>query len=319
MHAKVSLTALVLVGASALATTAFAAAPAAPAAPAPENPKVKTVATFADAEGTENLCQAKDGAIYVTLINAKKVLKVGTDGKVSEFISLPAMAHVLNVACGDNEFAVVAYGKTFRKPNPSGQGAAVLNFGDVDTHVFVFDAAGKQTADIAIPMGQGYNGLAYDKGNTYYAGDSNSGGVYKVDTKAKTAELWFKDDSWGPSQQITIGVNGVRVKNGWVYVASAAKMGIYKVQIGADGKAQGAPVKLEEGVRPDDFDVTNDGTVYFPGGTTLYKVTAAGEVSKYVEPIQGGPSALISADGKWVYWPTRGGTAPQRLVRVAIE
>jgi len=34
--------------------------------------------------------------------------------------------------------------------------------------------------------------------------------------------------------------------------------------------------------------------------------------------IPAGASALISADQKWVYWPTRGGAGNQRIVRVAI-
>jgi hypothetical protein len=221
-------------------------------------------------------------------------------------------------ACGDNEIAVVYYGKTFRQPNPSGQGN-ILTFGDTETHVVVYDMAGKELADIPVQKGIGLNGFDSAGGGVYYAGDSNSGGVYKVDTKAKTVALWHKDDALGPSQAITIGINGVRYHNGWVYYASAAKMGIYKIQVGANGMPQGMAVKVEEGIRPDDFDVAPNGDVYFPAGTILYKVAAAGgEPVKFVEPIQGGPSAYVSPDGKWVYWPTRGGTAPQRVVRVAI-
>jgi len=110
----------------------------------------------------------------------------------------------------------------------------------------------------------------------------------------------------------------VRSHDGWVYFASPAKMGIYRIQIGSDGGPQGTPVTVEEGVRPDDFDVAADGSVYFPSGPVLYKVAATGEVTKHADPIQGGPSAVVSANQQWVYWPTRGGDNPQRLMRVAI-
>ena len=69
----------------------------------------------------------------------------------------------------------------------------------------------------------------------------------------------------------------------------------------------------------DDFAVGSDGSVYFPAATTLYKAAAdTGMLTKIADPIPGGPSAVVSRDGKYVYWSTRGGQANQRLVRVAI-
>jgi len=284
---------------------------------APENQAVKTFATLPTAGATENLCQAADGTIYVSVIDEHKLVKVAADGKVSEFASAPTMAHMLGVGCGEGAVATVAFGKTFRKPNPNGQGA-VLDFSDTDTHVLLYDPAGNMTADIAAPKGVGLNGLASAGKGTYLATDSASATIYKVDAAAKTVEPWFKDEGSAPTKDIPIGLNGVRVKNGWAYFSSFPKNGVYKVQIAADGKAQGAPQKVEEGIRVDDFDIGADGSVFFPSGTTLYRVSPTGEVVKLVDPIQGGPAALVSSDGKWVYWPTRGGTAPQRLVRVAL-
>jgi hypothetical protein len=96
-------------------------------------------------------------------------------------------------------------------------------------------------------------------------------------------------------------------------------MGIYKIQIGADGKPSGQPVTIEEGLRPDDFGVAPNGDVYFPVGTTLYKAAAAGGApTKAADPIQGGPSAIVTKDGKSVLWPTRGGTEKQRVLQLTI-
>ena len=87
---RLSLVALALLSGSALATSAFAQAPAAPpaagapaAAPAAPaitfdnmDPKVKTFANLGTVEGSENICQAADGSLFVTLINVSKLMKV---------------------------------------------------------------------------------------------------------------------------------------------------------------------------------------------------------------------------------------------------
>ena len=54
-------------------------------------------------------------------------------------------------------------------------------------------------------------------------------------------------------------------------LGQAPKRGLYKIQIGADGKPMGSPVKIEDTIAADDFAVANDGSVYIPAGTTLYK------------------------------------------------
>ncbi len=313
MSLRIQMAAVALIGASALATTAWGQA-------APEDSKVETFATLPSAEGTENICQQADGSLYVTIINQAQLLKIAPDGTVSEFAKAPNMMHFLGAGCGDGQIATIAYGKTFRKPNPSGQGN-ILDFSDTDTHVLMYDLSGKQTADIAVP-GAGLNGLDYAGGGIYFSTDSSGGRIYRIDAASKTADVWFNDDKFGPvaGGPLPIGVNGARAVAGYVYFSSfAGNAGIYKVKIGDDGKPQGDAVAVEEGVRADDFDVAPDGSVYFPSGTSLYKVAAGStEATKFADPIQGGPSAWVSPDGKFVYWPTRGGTANQRICRIAL-
>ena len=127
---RLSLTALALLGASALAISAFAAAPAAPpaagapAAAAPAAPaitfdnmdtKVKTFADLKTVEGSENICQAADGSMFVTLINVSKLLKVSADGKTVTEFAAPKAANMLGVGCGsDPEVVAITFGKTFR-------------------------------------------------------------------------------------------------------------------------------------------------------------------------------------------------------------
>jgi hypothetical protein len=337
MSLRMTVPALALLGASAFAVnalaqaapsagTAPAAAPAVPAAPAPLDQKVKVFATLPTPDATENICQQADGSLYVSVIDQKKILKITPDGKVSEFASAPMMMHVLGLGCGDNEVAALFYGKTFRgtpavaaTATTPAVPAGPLHFDNTDTHIYVYDLSGKMTADIAAQKGDGFNGFAYSgTPGLYYAGNSSNGSISTVDTKAKKIATWWSDPSFGPAGTSAIGINGVRVRNGWVYMSAPTKKGLWKVQIGADGKPMGNPVKIEDAVNADDFDVAANGEVYFPAGTILYRAPASGgDPVKVADPIQGGPSLVVARDGKSVFWPTRGGTANQRVLQVA--
>jgi len=357
---KLSLTAALLVGASAFATAAFAQAPAAPpaagapaagapaAGAAPAAPaitfdnmdmKIKTYSNLGTVEATENICQAADGSLFVSLINVSKVMKVDPAGKATEFASVPGTANLLGVGCGsDPEVAAVVFGKTFRG-TPAVPATATApavpagpnNFADNDVHVHVYDLSGKETADIPLPKGMGLNGWAAGGNNLYYGGNSGKPEIDVVNTKTKMATLWYDAKDYAgpppvPPAGPPIAVNGVKVIPGWVYFrgikpgSNPAVPGIYRIAIGADGKPMGTPQTIQEGLATDDFGVAPDGSVILPSGTTIYKITAAGMQTKIADPAVGGPSLVVSKDGKTAYWPTRvAGTATmQRVLSVAI-
>ncbi len=70
----------------------------------------------------------------------------------------------------------------------------------------------------------------------------------------------------------------------------------------------------------DDLAVTANGDVYFPVGMILYKAAAAGgQPAKAADPVQGGPSATVTRDGKSILWPTRGGTDKQRILQLPLS
>jgi hypothetical protein len=347
---KLSLTAFALLGASALATRAFAQAPGAPpaagapaAAPAMTfdnmDPKVKTFANLGTVEGSENICQAADGSLFVTLINVSKLMKVDPAGKVSEFASVPNAANMLGVGCGDNEIVAITFGKTFRG-TPAVPATATApavparpnNFDDNDVHAWVYDLSGKVVSDVPIPKGMGLNGFAYGgKPGIYYGGNSGRPEIDLINTRTKTATVWYDAKEYSgpppvPPAGRPIAINGLRVANGWVYFrgikpsSNPAVPGIYRIQIGADGKPTGTPKTIQEGLATDDFGVAADGSVILPSGRTIYKITTDGVQTKIADPAVGGPSLIVSKDGKTAYWPTRvaGTTTEQRVLTVAI-
>jgi hypothetical protein len=288
--------------------------------------KFEVAATLPSSGPTENICQTTDGSFYVTGIDDRILWKVSPNGMVDKFFTLPSVSALVGVATDSNGFVVIAFGKPFRKPAPPPQpGAAAtagpqIDFSDVDPQIVVLDKTGKMMGDIHGQMGQAFNGIALAGKGWYLAADSNAGTLWRVDPAKKKIEAWLKDEVFDPVKPpvpggANGGANGIKVHNGWVYVSSRGA--IYRVEIDPKGLPKGKP-ELFAQARADDFAIAPDGTIYIPGGPAMNKVTPTGEVVKFLDGVPGGPAAWVSNDGKWVYWPTRGGNAPQRLLRAAI-
>jgi sugar lactone lactonase YvrE len=192
---------------------------------------------------------------------------------------------------------------------------------DVGTGILVIDKTGKVTDTIPGPQGAYFNGIAYAGHGFYVIADSGSPVIWRFDLAKRHFEPWLKDGQLSApadARPNNIAGNGIKVYDGWVYVAVTSRNAIYRIRMDSKGGPKGALTMFAQGFRPDDFDITKDGTIYLPSGTSLFKISPAGEVTKFLDGAGLSAATRISLDGKWVYWPTRGGTEPQRLLRVAI-
>src|SRR5262245_7446164 len=191
---------MALVGVAVTASEAqpdSSADPLLPAKAPPASPLVeavtRTFATLPTSGATQDLCQSPDGTIYVTLLDEHRLLKITPGGTVTQFADPPDAMHLLGIACPtNNEIVVVAYHNAFRAP-PSAGGAA-YDFSDTGCQVLVFDAVGRQTASLRLPANVALNGISGTAGGVYFAADSNSGSIYRLDLPMKRAEVWFRDD-----------------------------------------------------------------------------------------------------------------------------
>jgi sugar lactone lactonase YvrE len=281
----------------------------------------ETYATFPSPGATENITQGGDGAIYVTGMDDKVVWRVTSDGmvgSVEKFATVPGVAAVVGVAPSDNGLVVTAFAKPFRLP-PAGGGPPQINFSDVGPEVIVIDKTGAITATIPGQMGQAFNGIARADNGIYLIADSNAATIWRVDVARKQIEPWLEDEALAPGGAAPIGANGIKVRNGYVYVGVSGRSMIYRIAIDGDGHPQDALTQVSEGVRPDDFDVAKDGTIYLSSGMTMYRISPSGQAIKMLDNVPGGAATMVSSDGRWVYWPTRGGTMPQRLLRAPIR
>jgi hypothetical protein len=274
----------------------------------------ETIATLPSPD-TENLYEAPDGSIFVTSMEAKVVWKVTPDRRVETFATVPSVAFVVGITSTGEGFALTAFGRSFRRPGAAGQ-PPQIDFSDIDPQIIVLDKTGRVTASIPGQKGQAFNGItpAGTRNGVYLVADSNAGTIWQADVARRQIEPWLKDERLAPTETARVGANGIKMHDGWVYVNSRGTM--YRVEMGPDGQPRGGLSVFADGIRTDDFDIARDGTVYL---SSLTKISPRGEMSPFLDNVPTGPAVLVSRDGKWLYWPTRGADPEERLLRAAIR
>ncbi len=283
---------------------------------AQEPATLETVATFPSTGFTENLFQTSDGSLYVTAAFDGVLWKVSPDGTAEKFASFPDHATILGIVGVEGGFVLGAHRRGFQ--TPSG-----MDFSDLGSEVLMLDNSGDVTAIIPGNDGDVYNGMTLDGYGTILITDSLKSSVWRFDPQTQERSLWVEDDVLSSPSVAELGANGIKVVNGWAYVGNRSKRAVYKIRIDENGDAQGSFSLVADDLPvADDFAVGPDGTVYMPPaeyGAPLIRILPSGEVDTTFLPSGPfGTSAIISNDGKWLYWATSFEPDDQRLVRVAI-
>ena len=281
-----------------------------------QGPRVlETVAVIPSDGFNENLFQSSDGTIYVTGAFEGNFWKITPDGHVQKFADFPNHAVILGIVGINDGFVIGAFKRPFQ--TPSG-----VDFTDVGSEVLMLDKNGRMTDTIPGQKGQVFNGMTLDGHGKVLISDSQTSSIWQFDPVTKTLALWIKDDALAPQSADNLGANGIKVVNGWTYVANKSRLAIYRVRIDENGSAEGQFSLVADGLPgADDFAVGPDGTIYLPPaeqGAALTRISPNGEIDAFLQSAPFGASAIVSADGKWLYWATGREPKQQRLVRVAI-
>ena len=266
---------------------------------------VETFSTIDSPGDTENICQSADGVIFVTGMVDRVVWRINSHGTVEKFATVPEVAMVIGVAPFKEGVVITASERSWRRP---GQTPAT-DFSDVGPEVLVIDKAGKVVARVRGGKGQFFNGITQAGGGKYLIADTQVATVWEFDSATRQLTAWLQDD-------LLAGANGIKAHNKWVYIGT--RNGLQRIEMD-HGRPKGKLMLFAKDARPDDFGVAKDGSIFYPSGRTLFKVSPVGEVTKFREDIQGGAAAWVSNDNKWVYWPTRGGVGPQKVLRTPIS
>jgi hypothetical protein len=146
--------------------------------------------------------------------------------------------------------------------------------------------------------------------------DAAQGVIWWVNTATGNHGVTIDDPTFKPTDEVPLGVNGIRILNGELYFTNLATNSIGKVKITAEGSATSAvQIVTTKALEADDFALSDDGVVYAAGANTLWKVSADGHTAAFVgDPsstvVQGITSARFgrtAVDKDVVYMSTQGG------------
>jgi len=151
---------------------------------------------------------------------------------------------------------------------------------------------------------------------TLLIADSFVGGVFEVDveTGAYTLGIDIPEMKKTNAPGLSIGVNGIKVKDGYLYFTNGAQMTLSRVAIDVvSGTVSGAVEVLASGIAPDDFIIGEDGLIWIAQNarntlSVLLKngtvVNVAGSQDSLLVP---GPSACEFGKEDKLYCSTTGG------------
>jgi hypothetical protein len=150
--------------------------------------------------------------------------------------------------------------------------------------------------------------------------DSFLGAVWEVDVDKGTYELGIEIPEMKPTggPGLSIGVNGIKVKDGYLYFDNTAQESLSRVDIDeVSGAISGAVELLASGIQPDDFVIGEGGLIWIAQNSrntisVLLKngtvVDVAGSKNSLLVP---GPSACEFGKGDKLYCSATGGLASQ--------
>ena len=282
----------------------------------------ETVATIPSPAFNENISEDADGAFYVTGAFESNLWTITLGGNAEKLAHFDQYPVVLGIVAMPDSLVMGAFRRDFR-------GAGGVDFSDVGSEVVMLDKkTGKVIAAIPGQKGQVFNGMVADGRGQVLLTDSLGASIWRFNLSARALTLWLKDDALASSNAKALGANGIKVAGDWVYVANREKLSIFRVRVDAGGNPAG-PMTLFAKDLPnaDDFALASDGTVYLPPTdqakpSPMLRITPSGDRTVHTVGAFGA-SAIVSRDGKWVYWASSSGLlpnspAPQRLLRVTI-
>jgi hypothetical protein len=185
------------------------------------------------------------------------------------------------------------------------------------------------------------NGMVTWDSTSVLTVDSSHGVIYKVDINAGTSNVILSDELAKPPADapLPIGINGIKIRDGYVYFTNSARLSFYRVPVNKDTAIPSGPVELvASGFANDDFTFDTEGSAYIcthvqntviklaPGSTEM--VTVAGKSDSL--DIAGGTSCAFGRradDTRTLYvtvagalsMPVNGETEPAKVVAIDLE
>lgn len=250
---------------------------------------------FAAGQTPENIALEPDGSANVTFAFARQVARLSPHHKPVPIAKLPKVANP------DTPIAGAAVTTGIARAH---DGTLYVNYatGNKLTGVWRVNPKHHTAKQIACLPESGFpNGLALDeKRGVLYAADSVKGTVWRVPAKAAPGRGCVKPKAWATGSKLRpsaasavgVGANGVKLRNGAVWVSNSDKGLLLRIPVNRNGSA--GPIQT----RATGLDGIDDFAFAFPGrdDTVLAALILSNEVA-VVRPNGTHSIALTAADG----------------------
>ncbi len=276
-------------------------------------PHVATVASYPHGTFLENLSvDPKGRLLFTSYINQTLMTWNGRDAP-TPLVKLDV--HPVAVVARANDILVSAHGKSFT----DGPAFTATN------QMLVLDRGGLVKKRVAVPNALFLNGMVEVAPNLILVADSIAGKIWRFDPTRGEIDAWLADPLLA-SDPATLsnrpGANGLKLREGWLYISNSARGAIYRVRLA--GRAAKGPLELFATTGPiDDFTFLADGTIAAAThGSKLIRVGKNGSVSDILSDGCDGCTSVTSygTSRDLIVLTTgnllEGGDTPARVLRV---
>ncbi|KAK7537066.1 uncharacterized protein J3D65DRAFT_364669 [Phyllosticta citribraziliensis] len=241
------------------------------------NTKVQTIHQFEENTWAENIAIRQDGTLLVSLLSKPQLYSIDPTEypyNVQLAHEFDGCASVLGIAEYRKDVFAVVRGNFSMEVTEWVPGTF-----SIWRVQFTSDGQSESSQITEIPEAGGLNGIATlnPKSGILLVADSVNGVVWRVGADTGDRVVALRDETMTPfgNSSTPIGVNGIKVKNGYVYYSNTNKQLLCRVAVDTDsGMATGPFEILATSFIADDFAVTIDGYIYAAGN-------AANDVKKY--------------------------------------
>ncbi|KAK1750494.1 hypothetical protein QBC47DRAFT_393582 [Echria macrotheca] len=275
-------------------------------------PKVTELLKFPNATRIENFNVLPNGHLLVTTLSSSDVFTVDPDApspQPEKVVTLEGSKLLFGVTPLANGLYAISGGAASAIPNRY-----------EDSKIHIISLASKSAIDsISVPDVEFLNGLVTlpKRPHVILGADSFGGRIVRIDTHTRETTIAWAHESlgWGTnSTGFQLGVNGIRIRDGYLYFSNARLGTFSRIRIDDDGKIIGKPKViaylpgLEDGAHLfDDFDFDREGNAYVTAHpSSLVKITPGGKLTTVVggdgtTTLSAPTSAGFAKDGRTLY------------------
>ncbi|KAJ5184005.1 hypothetical protein N7492_001621 [Penicillium capsulatum] len=306
--------------------------------------KVETLYQFPNnGSWVDNLALRSDGSLLLTRLDVPEVWSINTaSGNATLAYSFPNATSCFGISEIDDDIFAVVVGNFSTKtytPTPGSFSVQKLDFTTSNEDSERALEAPTASKIAALPEAHALNGMTtFTKdSNLVLIADSPKGAVWKVDIETGDYSVALNDTTMKPAegQELPLGINGLRVVDGYLYYTSTTRMQFCRVKLHDDATAAGDYEVIASGFLPDNLDVAPDGTAYIATDpqNSVVRVTSSGQISlvaggQLSTEMPGPTSCRLSGDRKTLYVGTSGGQVapvlgtfmePGKVVKISFE